>query len=159
MKDRITFEVDGILYRHVPLPALTSFHVTRKLTPLLTGIVPTLMAQAGADGGGLAALKNADFNKLGPDLLGRIAQSFSDLSDANAEFIISTCLTTVERKDKESWSRIWHASGKAMQYEDIDNMRSMLAIVVKVLEPILSDFMAGLASTPPDGEEEITAPQ
>lgn len=127
------FEVKGQAYRAGRLDAKRQFHVTRRLAPLLA-----------AAGGSLEQIKTDPFSLFAP-----LAQGIASLPDADADFVIDTCLGVVQRKQGKSWAPVTSPGG--LMFEDI-GMAEMLQIVGKVLAENLGGFfgdLLGLASAVP----------
>ena len=147
-------EIGGNTYRINSMPAMTQFHVMRKLGPVLPGIVPVL-AQAAttlpqgdsqeADG----AMATVD----GVAAIAMAAQPLLDglasMADADAEYVINHCLSAVMRRDAggKSWSAV-HRDGVTM-FDDIDLMASMHLIWAVLRENYTGFFRAASTALAP----------
>ena len=123
-------EIGGNTYRINSMPAMTQFHVMRKLWPVLPGIVPVL-AQAAATlpqgdsqeaGGAMATVDGVAAIAMAAQPL---LDGLASMADADAEYVINHCLSAVMRRDSggKSWSAV-HRDGVTM-FDDIDLMASM----------------------------------
>ena len=147
-------EINGSTYRINAMPAMTQFHVMRKLGPVLPGIVPVL-AQAAA------ALPQADGQEDGSamttvDGVAAIAMAarplldgLAAMADADAEYVINHCLSAVMRRDAggKSWSAV-HRDGVTM-FDDIDLMTSMHLVWAVLRENYTGFFRAASTALAP----------
>lgn len=113
------FDLNGVTYRLAKLDAMTQFHVSRRVMPL--------MAALGGDGDKMALLFGA---------VGR-------LSDEDSEYVIGKCLGGCLRMNGETGSKIYVA-GRLM-FDDI-GMTGMVKLTFETLKENLSDFFTGLGS-------------
>ena len=147
-------EISGNTYRINSMPAMTQFHVMRKLGPVLPGIVPVL-AQAAA------TLPHGDSQEAGGAMttvdgvaaIAMAAQPLLDglasMADADAEYVINHCLSAVMRRDAggKSWSAV-HRDGVTM-FDDIDLMTSMQIVWAVLRENYTSFFRAASTALAP----------
>ena len=117
------FEVGGHVYRHRPMPAMTQLLVLKRFGPA--------SAAAQAAGNGEAALITV----------------FPHMSDADAEFVIASCLSSVERQIDGGlgWAKVWNPAAKMPAFEDIHVM-AMVDIAAEVLTQSFSRFFPGRPS-------------
>jgi len=135
----------GVQYQAGKLDAVRQFHVARRLAPFLPKFV------AAAHLPGLAAAAAGQGASLNPDVmaavLGPLAKSIAEMSDADAEYVLYTCLSVVERQQpKGGWARVM--AGEKLMFEDMD-LAAMLVCVGHVLMENLSGFFAALPSVSP----------
>lgn len=147
-------EIGGNAYRINSMSAMTQFHVMRKLGPVLPGIVPVL-AQAAA------ALPQADGQEDGSamatvDGVAAIAMAarplldgLAAMADADAEYVISHCLSAVMRRDAggKSWNAV-SRDGVTM-FDDIDLMTSMQIVWAVLRENYTGFFRAASTALAP----------
>jgi len=116
------FEVNGITYRCKKLTAFQQFHIARRLTPLL-------LALAGAG-----------------EKVNNFAAALAGMSDSDGEYVISVCLSAVERFNTEhkNWAAVWNASANRAMFVDLNDLAALLPIVVKVIEDNLGNFWSAL---------------
>lgn len=124
----IEFEINGASYRAQQMDAMKQFHVVRRLAPLM---------------GEFAGLKSAEPEKA----FEAIASAVSKMSDADADYVIGTCLDSVERQAGNQWGKI-RVSGRLM-YADLP-LPDMLQIVWQVLQGNLGSFFPALLANSPD---------
>lgn len=131
-------EVKGITYSVGKLNALTQFHISRRVAPILASM-----------GISLAALK-AGAKISVEDMavsLGPVSEVLANMSDEHVEYIIATTLAVVRRKQstdaqgKATWAPV--ARGAQLMFDDID-MAAMLRLVVAVLQENLANFLREL---------------
>lgn len=148
-------EISGNAYRINTMPAMTQFHVMRKLGPVLPGIVPMLAQAAAAiphEGEGQgegSAMATVD----GVAAIAIAAQPLLDglaaMADADAEYVINHCLSAVMRKDTggKSWSAV-HRDGVTM-FDDIDMSSSMQLVWAVLRENYTAFFRAASTALAP----------
>lgn len=120
------FEINGQQYRAAKLDAFKQFHVSRRLAPVLSGLVFS------ADGG------VGDFTAL----LQPIAEAVARMPDADCDFILDACLSVVKRQQGGNWSTIYAGANQALMFDDID-MAVMLQIAAKVIQENIGGFFQG----------------
>ena len=147
-------EIGGNAYRINSMPAMTQFHVMRKLGPVLPGIVPVLAQAAAAlpqadgqeDGGTMTTVDGvAAIAMAARPLLDGLAA----MADADAEYVINHCLSAVMRRDPggKSWNAV-SRDGVTM-FDDIDLMTSMQIVWAVLRENYTSFFRAASTALAP----------
>lgn len=132
--------LNGINYQIGKLDALTQFHVTRRLLPIL--------ATAGI---GVSQLKGMKTVEDFMPLLGPITAIVASMSDEDSNYVIFTCLSVVKRQvTAESWANLTTPERKLM-YQDLD-MVMMLRLTFEVLRENLMGFLTefGVPSSSPN---------
>ncbi|QDW33787.1 hypothetical protein FFE93_012415 [Yersinia sp. KBS0713] len=124
------FTIKGIEYRSKKLDVFAQLKVSRKLLPLLAGILKDLRS-------GTVTIETA---------LPSIAQSLSDISDEDCNAIIHPCLAIVTRKHGKAYNPIF--SGGELMFDDIDLM-AMLQIVGRVVGNSMGNFLHELQESAP----------
>jgi hypothetical protein len=140
----IEFEVGGHTYRANKLAAKKQFHVTRRLSPLLVGLIDSGVlanlrreAAKGAEAEPGKLLDNLTDKDLG-GMLGGVLANLASLPEPDVDYIIDACLAVTERRqDSGGWARLM--TGDLLQFQDLD-MPAMLKIVWEVLRLNLSGF-------------------
>lgn len=138
------FDIKGNTYRVAKLSVFDQFKVSRKLLPVLSGMLSEFQAIKG-----LAA--KGDSVSIMEKVLPRIAQSLSDLSDVDANAVIFPCLAVVSRQHQKSWVPV--LQGDAIAFDDID-MLEMLQIVGRVVGDSLGNFLRELPTKPTQEQAE-----
>ena len=129
-------QIAGQNYRIGRLDAMSSFHVARRLVPVMSAMgvsVVKIVAEQGPDG----KLTEADLLAIMEPVMGVVAK----MSNEDVEFVIMTSLQVVQRKQGDLWARIMN--GKSFQFQDI-TMPQMIQLTVAVVKENLSDFFAVL---------------
>lgn len=111
------------------LPALSQFHVTRRVAPILAGMGVSVIDAL--RGGG----KLTDDNMVA--IMGTAAEVVSKMSDADVDYVIFTCLAVVRKRQGEAWAAV--INGKQFMFQDMD-MPLMMRLTVAVLKENLSSF-------------------
>lgn len=135
----IEFNIAGQQYRAGKLNAFQQFHVSRRVSPLLPLLVPVFVKLS--KGGKLSD----DISALA-EVLAPFADGLAQMPDESAEYVLSTCLSAVQRKSGDVWAPVWSQSAKTCMFDDID-MGVMIPIVVRVVQDSLGGFINGLLSS------------
>lgn len=131
------FEIKGNEYRAAKLSVFDQFKVTRKLLPVLAGILGDFQSLKGMVGKG-------DTMAIMETMIPKIADSLSALSDDDANAVIYPCLAVVARKHGKNWTPIF-VQGELM-FDDID-LIEMLQLVGRVVGDSLGNFLRELPAT------------
>lgn len=146
-----TFEINGINYRANPMDARRQFHVTRRLARVMSAFMPIMAAtQAAQDGEKAAAAMDAL-----SEVLNALVDGLADLSDADADYVINSCLAVTEREidGKAGWAPIM-ANG-VITFEDI---RTSMAAMLQILYPVLKEnIQTFLSEFPKDKLQGLVA--
>ncbi|EDX3145853.1 hypothetical protein B6N85_002053 [Salmonella enterica subsp. diarizonae serovar 61:l,v:1,5,7] len=144
--------VKGHDYRVAKLSVFDQLKVTRKLLPVLAGMMSdfgSIRSLLPADG----KIDSAKFDALKPvfeTLLPRIADELASMKEEDTNAIIHPCLAVVSRKHMGGWAPVFN-SGQLM-FDDID-LLTMLQLVARVVADSLGNFLQGLPTngtpTPP----------
>ena len=134
------FQVNDVAYRSGKMNAMTQFHVSRRMAPLLSSL--TDLVQGG----------QMDVPSVLASLMGEI----SKLSDADCEYVLYSCMavTTRDQGGGRGFASILAGDGKTPMFPDID-MIAMLTIAAHVLQDNLAGFFPSSAQTSNGG---TTAP-
>jgi len=133
-------QVGGFTYSVGPLNAFEQFHVARRIMPILgrLGVSANMIERFGkkADGDDMLALMPLVFEQV------------AAMDQADADYVLHTCLAKCSRQQDTSWAPVLSAS-KSLMFADID-MPAMLQIVMASLQQNLASFFqAPPPSTPP----------
>jgi hypothetical protein len=138
------FPVKGNQYKPMKMPAKIQFHVTRRLTPFIVGMIGKLPKEAIA-----AAMtedkKNIDLNaivsQVNPmDMLTPVLESLAVMPDKEVDYVLDTCMEYCQRSlgADRGWATV-KQPGSPCQYSDID-MIAMLQIVWFVIQGNIGNF-------------------
>lgn len=125
------FEIKGVNYRTSKLSVFDQLKVSRKLLPVLAGLLGDFQALKSATQGG-------DVYKALETALPKIAESLADMSEEDTNAIILPCLSVVARQNGKVWTPVM--SLNELMFDDIDLM-SMLQIVGRVVGDSLGNFL------------------
>lgn len=144
------FQIKGIDYRTSKLSVFDQLKVSRKLLPVLAG----LLAEYGSirdmipkKGGNDAYPEH--YSAIFEKVLPKVADQLAALSEEDTNAIIFPCLAVVSRRqDKSSWVPV--ARQNELMFDDID-LLSMLQMVGRVVGDSLGNFLPALPDkeTPP----------
>ena len=142
--------IKGVNYRANKLGVFEQLKVSRKLLPILAGLmadfssIKNLLPAGGVkelfpEGGEAVNLEQLEpvFNTLLP----RIADELSKLTEEDTNAIIHPCLAMVVRENGKQWTPVFR-SGELM-FDDID-LFSMLQLVARVVADSLGNFLPEL---------------
>ncbi|MDU5837763.1 MAG: hypothetical protein E6Z53_11970 [Pantoea sp.] len=131
------FEIKGVQYRTAKLSVFDQLKVSRKLLPVLAGMLADFQGiKAAAEGG--------DAYKAMETALPKIADSLAGMSEEDTNAIIFPCLSVVSRQNGKSWSPVM--SQGTLMFDDIDLM-SMLQMVGRVVGDSLGNFLPALPAS------------
>jgi len=133
------FEIKGEKYRTSKLSVFDQLKVTRKLLPVLAGIMPDIQSIKSAvapkaDGSTNSEAVYGVMEKALP----KIAEKLADMTEEDTNAIIFPCLSVVARQNGKVWAPVMN-SGELM-FDDIDLM-SMLQMVGRVVGDSLGNFL------------------
>lgn len=137
------FEIKGQQYRANKLNVFDQLKVSRKLLPVLSGLL-----------GEISVIKQFTAGKITTDdalktALPVLAQTLSDMSEDDSNAILHPCLSVVSRKQGNSYTPIFN-NGQLM-FDDIDLM-SVLQIAARVVGDSLGNFLGELRASEPGAE-------
>lgn len=151
------FETKAAKYKAMPMDAMTQFHVVRRLGPVLPSIgnlfpIYGLMqdlAEAAKDGavsGVMGAVTEDEVLSI-TKAATPIAEMLAKMSDADSEYVINACLSTVEVEQIPGrWAPLWNATARRAQIGTLDFME-MMQIVYYVLRDNFAGFFPASPST------------
>jgi len=133
-KAPMELELFSNTYRIGTLDAVRQFHVTRKLGPVLTGLMEGREKARES--------KDADGEDAFLKMLSPVIEQIGKLTQEDSEYVLFTCLSCVSRKvADEKWVRVMN--GNRLQFEDI-KMPAMMRLAFEVIKENLGDFFAVL---------------
>lgn len=121
------------LYQIGRLPALSQFHVTRRVAPILANMGVSVIDSLRTTG----ELSDEDMVSV----MGTAAEVVAKMSDADVEYVIFTCLSVVRKKQEDVWAAV--VNGKQFMFQTMD-MQLMMRLTVAVLKENLSGFFQPL---------------
>lgn len=137
------FQIKGVNYRAAKLDVFQQLKVSRKLLPVLAGLVSefsTLKAQAVAGNSGAVV----------ESVLPKIADTLAALPDDDVNAVIYPCLGVVSRQHEKGWVKVFDQG--LLMFDDID-LFTMLQLVARVVADSLGNFLKELPAsetpTPP----------
>ncbi|MCX2699257.1 phage tail assembly chaperone [Ochrobactrum chromiisoli] len=134
------FQINEVAYRSGKMNAMTQFHVSRRMAPLLSSL--TEIAQGG----------KMDV----PSVLSSLMNEISKLSDTDCEYVLYACMAVTSRDQGggRGYASILAGDGKTSMFPDID-MLGMLTIAAHVLQDNLAGFFPSSVLT---SGGDMTAP-
>lgn len=139
-------------YRINKLNAFQQFHLSRKVAPIIPTLVPVfLKLQKSAkpkEGSDEQAAQNPLSGDIGSmaEMMQPFADAIAHMPDETAEFILSTCLSAVKRKQADGWFDVWSSNQNVCMFDDIDlgvMMKLSFRVIVESLGPFLRGMLTG----------------
>ncbi|MGG6461397.1 phage tail assembly chaperone [Solilutibacter silvestris] len=118
------FNIGSNTYRSGKMDAMKQLHVARRLAPFIGQLVGV-----------------SDKN-----LITRLTEAASKLSDEDCDYVIKSCMAVTKRQQGDAWSPVMNGAG--FQFDDID-LQAMLQIASHVLQDNLSGFFSGIVQASP----------
>lgn len=151
-------ELNGQMYSIGRLSAKQQFHVSRRIAPVIPPMIPAFLKLAeklkdvkDEDGeAGVKALLAGDLADMG-GALQPFADAIAALKDADADYVIDTCLTVVQRRQNTGWARVM-SQDKVLMFQEMD-MAVILPLVVQVIVVNLGPFIQGLLTSLPSSPQ------
>lgn len=128
------FEINGIQYRTAKLNVFDQLKVSRKLLPVLAGLVPDFRSVQ-------TMMQDNDMEGVLEKAVPKIAQAVSDLSDEDCNAVLYPCLSVVSRQHGQGWTAVF--SQKVLHFDDID-LCTLLQLVARVTGESLGNFLRAL---------------
>lgn len=143
------YEIAGVKYMSTKLNGFQQLHVLRKLGPVIAKIGPAFMmappaVTTNADGSTTTnpATMSSMFDNI--SIMGPALEALSEMSEADCNYVIERCLAVTKRyQDPGGWVNIWNERAHRLQFDDIDNLNTMMSITMKVLGDSLTSFSFG----------------
>lgn len=128
------FTIKEIPFRVAKLDVFQQLKVSRKLLPLLAGMLSDIntVKSAAAEGDYFQVLEKA---------LPAIAQSLAEMSEEDTNAILHPCLAVVSRQQAKGWVPIF--SQGVLMFDDLD-LITLLRLVLRVVEDSLGGFLPEL---------------
>jgi hypothetical protein len=123
------FEINGQHYRCTKMDTFKQFHVSRRLMPVLGGLASAASAESEA------ANEQGDIATF----MQPIAEAVSQMSDADCDFILQSCLAVVQIQQGNGWANVTAVGGKTILFDHID-LGTMLKIATNVIQDNLGGF-------------------
>lgn len=130
------FQIDGQTYRMGKLDAMRQFHLSRRIAPIIPTLIPVFVKLSKE--GGLSQDLSGFAQLLGP-----FADGIAAMSDETGEYVISTCLSVVQRSNGQNWAAVWSTAAKSCMFDDMD-LGVIMQIVLQVIQDSLGPFISGL---------------
>lgn len=136
------FDIKGVKYRTAKLSVFEQLKVSRKLLPVLAGMVSEFRSVQ-------EKIASKDAEGAMSAILPRIADAVSDMSDEDVNAILFPCLSVVSREHMKGWIPVCQQG--VMAFDDID-LLTMLQLVARVVADSLGNFLQGLPTSEMQGQ-------
>lgn len=136
------FRIGADEFRHGTLNAVEEFHCVRRIAPLVrtTGSLISILAAKPDDETGEAG-KIASLVEGAAPLL----QAFSQMTEADADYVITRCMSVTEARQDGEWMPVWDAEAQAPALPHL-RMDHVLRISYEVVREAVTVFFSGAAS-------------
>lgn len=143
------FATGGHKYRTLTMPARTSFHVGRKIGPIIPALGQLWLAS-----GMLKEILNrgpdAEITAKDVEDIGDSAQPILDWlakqSEEDTDYVMDKCFAACERQnDAGGWAKLIGDTSKTLMFRDLSSMDEMV-IAYRVLEANFSSFTVAARS-------------
>lgn len=124
-------------YQIGKLPAMTQFHVVRRVGPVIATMGNTV-TKLMANGGNLGDEGNL------MQVMGVVSEVVAKMSDADVEYVIYACLAQVKRKQGERFAPFM--TGNQFMFQADTDMQLMMRLTFETLRENLGSFFP----VPPD---------
>jgi hypothetical protein len=136
-------QINGDIFLCGRMNARKQFHVARRLTPIINHLVPLM--------NGTPMLVNDGTGTMVPSLgnlgivqaIAAISDTIRELPDADADYVIDTCLDAVKFRSGNSWAPLrapGSPPGGGLMLGSADRFDTQMRLVGEVLWENLSDF-------------------
>lgn len=140
------FEIKGIRYSAAKLSVFDQLKVSRKVLPVLAGMLGDFQALRESSKGG-------NVYSTVETVLPKIADAVAGLSEEDTNAIIFPCLAVVSRRhEKDTWVPVFRDG--VLAFDDIDLM-SMLQIVGRVIGDSLGNFLPASPASVTEGQQPV----
>ena len=132
LNDTLEIPLSGNTYRINRMELFDQFHVSRKLSPLISCGLLEVIKLAGGSGDAKSKL---DWVLI----MGPLSQVMASMSKEDTEMVLSTWVGVVQRQAADKWAPVYGSTG--LQFEDIDLM-VMTRLAIETIKFNLSSFFA-----------------
>ncbi len=142
--------VNGSQYSIGKMDAMKQFHVSRRIGPMLPSLAAAYAQMLGSEKPLVESI---------PMMLGNLKpalEALASMPDDEVEYVMSACLSVVQRQQPTGWAAVWSQQGKIPMFSDIE-LPALLELVANVIADNLGPFMAGLLTSQPSGTGETVA--
>lgn len=136
------FTIGEHTYRAGKLDAFKQLHLSRKVAPIIPTLIPVFVKLSASQSGNPLS---GDLSGMA-GLLGPFAEGLAGMPDEDAEYVLSTCLAVVQRKQGTAWAPVWSERSNVCMFDDMD-LGAMIQIASRVIRDSLGPFLQGLLST------------
>lgn len=124
----------GHEYQISRLGARQQFHLLCRLAPIFAKVGSAVLEVGPGDPEEQKARRAAM-------LLPAVASELSNVESKNIDFILTTCLSVVKRKDGNGWADVQAAGTDKLMYPDMD-IATILPLIIAAIEENLGSFFA-----------------
>lgn len=137
-------EIKGIRYSLAKLSVFDQLKVSRKLLPVLAGMLADFQVLREASQGG-------NMSRAMETVLPKIADAVAVMSEEDTNAVIHPCLAVVSRRHgKDTWVPVFRDG--VLAFDDIDLM-TMLQLVGRVVGDSLGNFLPASPASVTEGQQ------
>ncbi len=150
----LEIELAGNRYSIGRMSAMQQLHVSRRVAPIIPTLIPVfLQMRSKGLASNIGSLADGDLDGLA-EALKPLAEGLAGLKDEDAEYVIGTCLSVVQRQQPTGWARVWAIEQKRLMFEDMD-LSVMLPLAVRVITTNLGPFISGMLTGQPSSPASV----
>lgn len=139
METRYEFDVGAVHYRASRLDVFDQWEVSQVLISVITSM-PSMPIPKNKE----------DAKELTPEQLAAFGQAIATIPRAKFEAVTVICLANVERYQPEykSWAKVWNLPVRRPQFDDLNNLSTLLPLLLTVIGENLGNFFGELPIGP-----------
>lgn len=124
----------GHKYRIGRLPAMEQFHITRRLTPVLSHMRPLIQR----------AINKQELDQT--EAISSILAGIGELKDEDANYIFAKTLGVIQREVGNSWAQVWPKGASQSSYDNEFDMVDLVTLAFHSMRINMAGFMDALPS-------------
>jgi len=141
-QDVVEFKIGAQRYQCAPIDLFTQLGIVARISPLYaSGFAEMVPFMVWFRDAGISSLDNLTVEKV-TQIMTPIAREVAKMSDADRNFVISSCLGAVARwRDPGGpWEPVWNKAANVAMLDDINDAMLALRISMEVVRIRLSSF-------------------
>lgn len=146
----LEIELKGSLYSIGRMSVMRQLHVSRRVALILPPLINVYMQMSGSQKPLTESMQEMA-SSLQPFIDG-----LASMKDEDVEYIMSSCLAVVQRKQDGGWANVWSASAGRAMFDDLD-LGVLLELVARVISDNLGPFILGLLTSQQGGPQATQA--
>lgn len=146
----LEIELGGNRYSVGKMSVLRQLHVSRRVALILPPLINVYLQMGGSQKPLTESLQEMA-STLQPFIDG-----LAGMKDEDVEYILSSCLAVVQRKQDSGWANVWSVSAGQAMFDDMD-LGTLLELAARVIADNLGPFILGLLTSQQGGPQATQA--